>query len=325
MLCYHHTIERQMEVEHYAVIGGLMMTCFVIGGAMVSNTYSPPELVAFGNYMIAGGWVMLLILAGFGGYAVLQKVREWNIDRRYDTIDRKSEHLELKKRERELKRREREYKEEQERKEREYRERQRKEQELKKQKEESSEEKNRQTYAPPKTTAEEKSEPAKSTERDLSPEETFKEKSILETGGDVSENLKKKEQFPEEQSTEKQSDNDDYVRHVKMDPVLRGLWYLYISKDGFFLGQTEAARAIFEMGENDEVSGSRRDDVKASMKELEHHGLITAIVVKSDQRGKKIIEYKITQKGKILMGRAIDEKVKRWIDFVEKYKFEMKG
>lgn len=324
MLCYHHTIERQMEVEHYAVIGGLMMTCFVIGGAMVSNTYSPPELVAFGNYMIAGGWVMLLILAGFGGYAVLQKVREWNIDRRYDTIDRKSEHLELKKRERELKRREREYKEEQERKEREYRERQRKEQELKKQKE-ASEEKNRQPYTPSKTAAEEKPEHTKSPAQDLRPEETFKEKSILETGGEVSDTLKKKEQPPEEQPAEKESQQEEYVRHVKMDPILRGLWYLYISKEGFFLGQTEAARAIFEMGENEDVSGSRREDVKASMKELEHHGLITAIVVKSDQRGKKIIEYKITQKGKILMGRAIDEKVKRWIDFVEKYKFEMKG
>lgn len=323
MLCYHHTIERQMEVEHYAVMGGLMMTCFVIGGAIVSNTYSPPELVAFGNYMIAGGWVMLLILAGFGGYAILQKVREWNIDRRYDTVDRKFEHLELKKRERELKRKEREYKEEQERKEREYREQQRKEQELKQK--EASEEKNRQSYTQSKTVSEEKPEHEKSSDQYLRPEEIFKEKSILESGGEVSDNLKKKEQTSEEQPVEKESDQEEYVRHVKMDPILRGLWYLYISKDGFFLGQTEAARAIFEMEKNEEVSGSRREDVKASMKELEHHGLITATIVKSDFRGKKLIEYKITEKGRILMGRAIDEKVKRWIDFVEKYKFEMQS
>ncbi len=311
-----------MEVEYYAVIGGLMMTCFVVGGAMVSNNYSPPELIATGNYMIAGGWVLLLVLVGFGGYAILQKVREWNIDRRYDTIDRKFEHLELKKRERELKRKEREYKEEQERKEREYRERQKKEQELKKQKEDLADDVKRQSDQSSKTVAEEST---KSPAHDLKPDETFREDPLFQSGGSVPDSLKKKESPPEEQPIEKGSEQEEYVRHVKMDPILRGLWYLYISKDGFFLGQTEAARAIFEMEKDEEVSGSRREDVKASMKELEYHGLITATVVKSDFRGKKLIEYKITQKGKILMGRAIDEKVKRWIDFVEKYKFEMQG
>ena len=60
------------------------------------------------------------------------------------------------------------------------------------------------------------------------------------------------------------------------------------------------------------------------MNELEHYGLLTATVVKDDIKGKQLIEYKITPNGKELMKRAVDENVRRWADFVEKYKFELK-
>lgn len=40
--------------------------------------------------------------------------------------------------------------------------------------------------------------------------------------------------------------------------------------------------------ENEKVSGSRREDIKATMNELQHYGLIAATVVKDDIKGKQL-------------------------------------
>lgn len=305
------------EATVYAIIGGIMMACFVVGGAMSANVYSPPEIKGAGSLMILGGFVLLMILLGIGGYDIWKWYSGWSLDRRSDALERKLDRIRIKEREDEIKQREREYLQE------------RQKREDTRQRSTSADNFSHQPYQPIPPRQEPKvsgHSPIQNLEKPS--EQKFEEEPILQTGGIVPPYLQKKSEDvePEEilEAVEKDSPEEEYVRYVKSDPVLRSLWYLYNSKEGIFLGQAEAARIIYEVEEGQEASGSRRQEIKASMTELGHYDLIAITSVKDDIKKRKVLEYKITPKGRELMKLAIDENIRRWVDFVEKYKFDLK-
>lgn len=286
---------------------------FIAGMLIFFITSSSPYPEYHNATSMGVGVLIMLVFGSISGVAIFMDLRpmfrEWN-------IERKTEELHMREKEEELKRKEQKFNEKTWTK-----------------PEESGEKTNHFDGFDTQSKPHQKqpaSEPKKtSTESPFhdrkTSEATFTDEPILKTGSPVADDFKEPSfESTLEESSEKSS-NDEYVRHVKIDPILRSLWFLYNSKEGFFMGQTEAARVIFDIPENEKVSGSRREDVKASMNELGHSGLITVIRIKGDIRKKKqLFEYKITPKGKELMKRAIEENIWRWVDFVEKYKFEIK-
>jgi len=320
MLYYHLTIEHTMEFEFYAIVGGIMVTCFVVGGAMIANEYSPPEIRAVGSLMIAGGWVLLLVLVGFGSYEIWKRVREWNIERRSEAIDRKLGQLHIKERERELKRREREIREEEER----------RRQELRRYEEPNIPPP--QPYQPPTKQIipeTKKSEPTRSPIQDLkSSTQISEEEPILKTGHLVPDHLIKKESIEEEASGEPEKIQSiaDYILAVQQSPEMLCLLSLFKNPEHRYENIGRTTRSIYKIEEG-KRSGSREQDVSRAMEELKNYGLVEITTKTEYQEPKKkkrtIDVFSVTDLGMELMKHAEEDKVTRWVDFLEKYKPEL--
>lgn len=320
-----------LGLEHYGVIAIIMMTMLAVGYGM-STQYNNDVRTA-GSFMILGGIIAGLVIAGGVAYELQKRLREWNLDRRLDELEIKERELKVKKREKEFRKKAgvEEYINSQD-------ERHEKNSDFGAPVSENTREAQNKTSQSPQSTIN-KPQKEESEEELILKTGRPVSKNLYETGEPLSEKMEKKDEpdftekdpssirkddFVEKEnvvhSTEKTPSEEEYRIKIMEDKYLKYLWTLYQTPGHIFPYENRLIK---------EAQGNTHNRSRAydAFKTLEQYGLIkfiqkTKFDGKVDRTSKGV---ELTPIGLALMEKAEKESVTTWNDFLEKYKLEPKS